>query len=187
MILKYNRVFKGVMNPELSPLRGVDLEQWRIRRGLSVVSAADAFGLQKGKWEELTNEPLLSEEIGDPVVAMLLHLYQQYPEAAPSKVLFDVKEFYEFLGLKDSAQDREMFASLIGRSPPSVIRLLLHEGRPGRPLIKWMEAVRKLKLTPKQSLKVMLEVASTVGGRQGIPNVLTQGWKRQPESSNDDD
>jgi len=173
------------MNQPLSPLRGVDLEQWRMRRGLSVILAADAFGLQKGKWEELTNEPLLSEEIGDPVVAMLLHLYQQYPEAAPAKALFDVKEFYEFLGLKDSAQDRETFASLIGRSPPSVIRLLLHEGRPGRPLIRWMEAVRKLKLTPKQTLKVMVEVANTVGGRQGISNVLTHGWKRQ--SGNDDE
>jgi len=174
------------MNQEFPPLRGVDLEQWRIRRGLSVVQASDAFGLQKGKWEELTKEPRLSGEIGDPVVAMLLHLYQQYPESAPAKVVFDVKEFYEFLGLKDSPQDRELFASLIGRSPPSVIRLMLHEGTPGRPLIRWMEAVRKLKLTPKQTLKVMVEVANTVGGRQGISNVLTQGWKRQPGYSHDE-
>ena len=169
-----------------SPLRGVDLEQWRIRRGLSVVLAADAFGLQKGKWEELTNEPRLSKEIGDPVLTMLLHLYQQYPESAPEKVVFDVKEFYEFLGLQDSAQDREMFASLIGRSPPSVIRLMMHDGTPGRPLVRWMEAVRKLKRTPKQTLKVMAEVANTVGARQGIPNVLTQGWKRQPESTHEE-
>ena len=110
---------------------------------------------------------------------MLLQLYQQYPGTAPAKVVFDVKEFYAFLGLKDSAQDREMFASLIGRSPPSVIRLMMHDGTPGRPLVRWMEAVRKLKLTPKQTLKIMAEVAITVGARQSIPNVLTQGWKRQ--------
>ncbi len=148
--------------------------------------AADAFGLNKGKWEELTTEPRLSNEITDPVVAMTLHLYQQFPESAPVKAVFDVKEFYEFLGLKDSHQDRETFATLIGRSPPSVIRLMLHEGTPGRPLVRWLEAVRKLKLTPKQTLKVMTEVASTVGGRQGVPNVLTQGWKRKPEATDDD-
>lgn len=174
------------MNSALPPLHCVDLEQWRIRRGLSVVMAADAFGLQKGKWEELTKEPRRSEKIDDPVVAMLLHLYQLYPESAPAKVVFDVKEFYEFLGLKDSTQDREMFASLIGRSPPSVIRLMLHEGMPGRPLVRWMEAVRKLSLTPKQTLKVMTEVANTVGWRQGVSNVLTQGWKRRPGNSDDD-
>ncbi|MET3132791.1 hypothetical protein AAKU55_003071 [Oxalobacteraceae bacterium GrIS 1.11] len=174
------------MNQVLSPLRGAELEKWRIRRGLTVVMAADAFGLQKGKWEELTAEPQSSSEIADPVVAMLLHLYQQYPEAAPARAVFDVREFYEFLGLKDSPQDREMFASLIGRSPPSVIRLMLHEGTPGRPLVRWLEAVRKLKLTPKQTLKVMTEVASTVGGRQGMSNVLTQGWKRQPGTIDDE-
>lgn len=174
------------MSRVLSPLRGVDLEEWRIRRGLTVVAAADAFGLNKGKWEELTSEPRLTNEIADPVVAMTLHLYQQYPESAPVKTVFDVKEFYEFLGLKDSYQDREIFATLIGRSPPSVIRLMLHEGTPGRPLVRWMEAVRKLKLTSKQTLKVMTEVASTVGGRQGVPNVLTQGWKRHPGPTDDD-
>jgi hypothetical protein len=183
ILLIFNMALGGVMMQVLTPLRGADLEQWRIRRGLTVVMAADAFGLQKNKWEELTTEPCVSNEIADPVVAMLLHLYQQYPEAAPAKVVFDVREFYEFLGLKDTSQDREMFAALIGRSFPSVIRLMLHEGTPGRPLVRWLEAVRKLKLTPKQTLKVMAEVANTVGGRQGISNVLTQGWKRQPGSS----
>jgi hypothetical protein len=174
------------MSQDLPPLRGADLEQWRVRRGLTVVMAADAFGLQKGKWEELTSEPSLSKEIADPVVAMLLHLYQQYPETAPTKSSFDVKEFYEFLGLKDAPQDRELFASLIGRSPPSVIRLMLHQGTPGRPLVRWLEGVKKLKLTSKQTLKVMSEVANTVGDRQGFANVLTQGWKRQPGTIDDE-
>ena len=63
---------------------------------------------------------------------------------------------------------------------------MLHEGTPGRPLVKWLEGVKKLRLTPKQTLKVMSEVANNVGDRQGIANVLTQGWKRQPGTIDDE-
>lgn len=167
---------------QLQPIRGTDLERWRIENGLTKVVAADAFGLQKAKWEELTSIERSSEQIADPVVAMLLYLYRRYPESAPVQLPPDVKEFYEFLGLQDTPQDRDRFATLIGRSPPSVYRLLLHDGKPGRPVIRWIEAVRRLKLTPKKTVRLMADVASSVGDRQHMGKVLIEGWTKQDDS-----
>jgi hypothetical protein len=161
------------------PLCGTDLERWRIENGLSKVAAADCFGLQKSKWEELTSSDNSTQQIADPVIAMLLQIYLAYPESSPVTLPPDVQEFYEFLGMQDSPQDRDTFATLIGRSPPSVYRLLLHNGKPGRPVMRWIEAIKRLKLTPKKSLKVMADVVSTVGDRQQVDKVLINGWTKQ--------
>ncbi|WP_235389938.1 MULTISPECIES: hypothetical protein [Pseudomonas] len=169
----------AVETDDFQPICGTDLERWRIENGLTKVAAADAFGLQKAKWEELTSPEFSSEQISDPVVAMLLHLYQKHPNSSPVQPRTDIKEFYEFLGLEDSPQDREEFATLIGRSPPSVYRLMLHDGKPGRPVIRWIEALKRMTLTPKQCKRVMQEVVSHVGERQRVEKVLIQGWSRQ--------
>jgi hypothetical protein len=164
-------------------LCGADLERWRVENGLTTDAAADAFGLQKAKWHELTAPKNAAKPIRDPVVAMLLFLYSEHPEAAPLSPRVDVREFYDFLGLRDVPQDRESFATLIGRSHSSAYRLLLHDGKPGRPLIRWIEAIRRLRVSPKQSLKLMADVASSVGERQQNEKVLIHGWTRQGESS----
>lgn len=179
MILRMNATMR---NEQLQPICGTDLERWRIENGLTKVAAADAFGLQKAKWEELTGAENSTRQIGDPVVAMLLHIYRQHPESAPVQLPPDVQEFYDFLGLQDTPQDRDKFATLIGRSPPSVYRLLLHDGKPGRPVMRWIEAIQRLKLTPKKALRVMAEVVSNVGDRQHVERVLIQGWTRQGDT-----
>lgn len=173
-------------NPAFQPLCGMDLERWRLENGLTKVAAADAFGLQKAKWEELTNPSVSNEPLSDPVVAMTLHLYRTLPGSAPVEIPPDVKEFYNFLGLQDTPHDREMFATLIGRSPPSVYRLLLHDGKPGRPLIRWIEAIRRLNLSSRKSMMLMMDVAKTVGERQQNSSVLTQGWTKQGEPGADE-
>jgi hypothetical protein len=174
------------MADDIAPICGADLERWRVGNGLTKVMAADAFGLQIAKWEELTHTNQLSNPVKDPVIAMILQLYLQYPEAAPIQQAPDIREFYDFLGLQDTPKDKEVFAALIGRSSPSVYRLLVHDGKPGRPLLKWMDAVRKLKLSPRSSLKIMEAVASKVGFRQNVGNVLVDGWKR-PKGRGDDE
>lgn len=167
------------------PICGADLERWRIGNGLTKVIAADAFGLQLSKWEDLISKENHSSPIADPVIAMTLQLYLDHPETAPTQTPPDIREFYEFLGLKDTPKDKETFAALIGRSPPSVYRLLVHDGKPGRPLVRWMEAVRKLHLAPRASRKVMESVASKVGFSQGVGNVLVDGWKRVKGKGNE--
>lgn len=155
-----------IQNRELNLICGTDLERWRIENGLTKVAAADAFGLQKAKWEELTSTEKSSDQIADPVLTMLLFLYRKHPDSAPVQLAPDIKEFYEYLGLQDTPQDRDKFAMLIGRSPPSVYRLLLHNGKPGRPVMRWIDAVRRLKLTPRESLRMMADVASRLGDRK---------------------
>lgn len=168
------------------PFCGADLERWRVENGLSKVAAADAFGLQKAKWEKLTNPLRSKEPLTDPTLGLLLQVYNQHPKSAPVRHPPNVVEFYEWLGLQGSTQDRETFATLIGRAPPSAWRLLLHDGRPSRPVVCWIEAVQRLDLSPRQTLKLMADVVSTVGTRQGNPKVLLQGWSEQSDANNED-
>jgi hypothetical protein len=168
------------------PFCGADLEHWRVANGLSKVSAADAFGLQKAKFEALIARERCREPITDPVVCMLLHLYREHPEAAPIQKTPDLAEFYGYLGFGDSPQDRETFAALIGRTPPSVYRLLLHNGTPGRPVMRWVEAVRRLDLDAKKAMMVMADVVSSVGEHQGVDKPLLKGWGQQKTDSDPD-
>jgi hypothetical protein len=174
------------MNEAPPPICGADLERWRLGNGLTKVIAADAFGLQLSKWEELISKDQLSMPISDPVIAMIYQLYIDHPETAPVQKQVDIREFYDFLELTDTPKDKEAFATLIGRTPPSVYRLLVHDGKPGRPLVRWMEAVRKLQMTPRASRKVMERVASEVGYRQRGGNVLIDGWTRGKGKASDE-
>lgn len=174
------------MSEALQPICGADLERWRIGNGLSKVIAADAFGLKLSKWEELISKDQLMLPIADPVIAMILQLYITQPDSAPVRKQPDVREFYDFLGLTDTPKDKEAFATLIGRTPSSVYRLLVHNGKPGRPLVRWMEAVQKLQLAPRATRKLMETVASEVGHRQRSGNVLAEGWKRAKDGAGDE-
>lgn len=161
------------------PLCGADLELWRLENALTKTQAAEAFGLRKVKWDELVSAEMAQEPLGDPAVAMLLNLYRSHPESSPVTVPPDVADFFAFLGMsQQSQQDRELFAVLIGRSKPSVHRLLIERGTPSRQVVRWIEAVRRMRLTPKQTRLLMTDVATSVGNQQGVENVLSRGWSR---------
>lgn len=142
------------------PVCGHDLERWRLKNGLKKTTAADFFGLPWTKWEKLTSPGNADVPLDDPVLAMLLMLYMENPGAAPLQQAFDMKAFYTFLGFKNVTQDREAFAMLVGRSIPSIYRLLDHDGSPGRPLLRWIEAIKRLGLSRAQSLKLMNKIAT---------------------------
>ena len=168
----------------LEPLCGTDLERWRLENGLSKGAAADAFGLQKAKWEELTSQERSTQPITDPAVALCLHAYREHPQCSPVQVPPNILEFFEFLGFdSETPQDLEVFAMLTGRSASSAYRLITHGGKPGRPVIRWIEAVRRMNMTPKQSQTFMRNAVSSVADHQGVEKVLIQGWTKNGESS----
>ena len=45
--------------------------------------------------------------------------------------------------------------------------------------MRWIEALKRLALTPKQCKRLMQDVASNVGDRQKVEKVLIQGWSKQ--------
>lgn len=140
-------------------LTGEDLEEWRLAHDLTKLEASIAFGMHEYGWIKLTKPEVQSKSLKDSATAMLLELYNEHPELAPVHKNPDIKDFYEFLQLKDSAKDRELFAKLIGRSPSSVCRLLMHDGEPSKPVIVWIQALQKLKLSPKKTLQLMKNIA----------------------------
>ena len=97
------------------PICGQDLDKWRLANGLSKAAAAAAFGLQRARWDKLTSPTGRLLPLQDPVLGMLLEIYTRRPECAPQREVEDVQEFYEFLELTDSGEDRARFAKLLGR------------------------------------------------------------------------
>jgi len=158
------------------PISGADLERWRVENGLSKATAADAFGLQTAAWDALVAPDSAGVPVDDPVVAMLYHVYVGHPGANPVRESPSVAEFYSWLGFRDDAQDRLEFAALIGRSVPTVYRHLLHNGRAGRPVIRWIEALKRLGLSPRSTKNIMMQTVHEVADRQGVPDVMKRGW-----------
>lgn len=160
-------------------ITGADLEKWRLSNGFKKGEAADAFGIQRAKWETLISPEQVDKPIKDPVIAMLWFLYQNHPESSPVQKTADLQEFYDFLELQNSPKDRWHFALLIGRSESSVIRLLMNDGIASRQVIRWIEGIKRLKLSPKASRHLMTEVVNQVGQSLDIDNVLINGWGRK--------
>ncbi|WP_084267477.1 hypothetical protein [Azohydromonas lata] len=179
---------------------GIHLEKWMMDRKLTKAEAAEAFGLQRVKWDELTRDDRKLEPVDDPVVAMLYEVYRQHPKAYPRPVPPDIKEFFLWLGLReDQPQDFTTFAALIGRAPPTAYRLIRppklkkaslqakNKPSPSRSVLRWIEALRRLNLTPRQTLKLMVDVAASVGQRQQAGNVLSEGWSKQDAAAEQTD
>jgi hypothetical protein len=141
---------------------GASLERWRIENALTRVEGAEAFGLPIAKWYSLVSKENAKKPLSDVVLAMCRVLYIMEPKSAPTQGRPDLKAFYEWLGLGDTAEGKNHFAWLIGRKPPSVYRLLSAQGKPSRPLIRYIEALLQLGLDPKQTLRIMEAVAKEV-------------------------
>lgn len=164
------------------------MELWRLENALTKTQASEAFGLRKVKWDELVSPARAQKPLDDPILSMLLDLYRSHPESSPVALPPEVSEFFAFLGMTlESQQDRELFAVLIGRSKPSVHRLLIDHGTAGRPVQRWIEAIRRMRLTPKQTRLLMSDIATKVGMHQGIDNVLSRGWSRSALADSDSD
>lgn len=170
MVLGYHDKMMDAMNTDLAhlpPICGADLECWRVENDLPKSTAAEMFGLQRARWDIFISDEYRSRPIPDLTVAMLLHLYRAYPESVPKNDGIDIKKFYESLGLTDSSADRDTFAKLIGRSTPSVYRMMLHDSKPSGQVSRLIEAVKRIKLPPNKTPRGLMEsIASHVRGRQ---------------------
>lgn len=167
---------------ESNNVYGADLERWRLENGLSKPEAAEAFGIQPVKWDKLTNHKALLEPIHDPIIVMLLVCYTNYPDSVPIKRPPKINDFFQSLGLSlNEPTDLAMFATLIGRSAPSVYRILMHDGNPGRPVMKWLEALIRLKQSSSKTdvdiKKLMIEIVKLAAEKQNVQDVLINGWE----------
>lgn len=155
----------------LPPICGADLERWRIENRLSKSAAAEAFGLQRRRWDIWTCAQNLRTPLKDRTVAMLLHLYRTHPKTVPMReAVPDFAQFCAELGIQDNVpENRKRLAELIGRSTAAVYRML-EGGKPSPQVARWMEAIRRMGLPPIRAQNFMAMVADAVEQRQrGVP------------------
>ncbi len=141
---------------------GAKLEKWRMESGLTHIEAAENFGLPIAKWYALVRAENAKKPLDDHILAMMRCLYTRYPQAAPNPGRPDLRAFYEFLGFRDTPADKNEFARLIGRQPPSVYRLLSQQGKPSRSLTRYIEGLQRLALNGRGTRQVMNEIAAAV-------------------------
>ncbi len=141
---------------------GAKLEKWRMESGLTHIEAAENFGLPIAKWYALVRAENAKKPLDEHILVMMRCLYTRYPRAAPNQGRPDLPVFYEFLGFRDTPADKNEFARLIGRQPPSVYRLLSQQGKPSRSLTRYIEGLQRLGLDGRGTRKVMNEIAAVV-------------------------
>lgn len=168
-------------NGQLPPLRGADLESWRTNNNLSKPAACEAFGIQLARWADITSPERRNQPLQEPILALLLYLYIQFPEASPINKKPNIRKFYYQLGLHDTPGDRELFATLVGLTTPSAYRLIMNDGNPSRPVLRWVEALQRMQLEPKKCLETMKAVVEQVAVRQNVQDVLNKGWSKSSE------
>lgn len=139
-------------------IRGEDFEAWRKESGLVVMAAAEAFGIQRARWDQMVKE---NEVVTDRRLLRMLFLYEKYPDSQPNPHI-DYVKLYHYLGFRDdSADDHTEFANLLGVSRSSSYRLL-QENSAGRSIDAWVSALQRLDLPEPATWKFVMQEISSI-------------------------
>ena len=128
-------------------------ELLEVKYGLNVTEATEAMGLPMGKYRDITrNNP--DVDVAEKTLALLYKLYLHVPES----LVINIETFYTYLGFENNAEDREKFASLIGKSSFVPYRILMQSKKASRPVITLCNAVYRLNYPPRKALRLLKEL-----------------------------
>lgn len=150
-------------------LRGSDLERWRIDHGFVVGTAAECFGIQKKKWEQLTSK---NEYITSRRLINLYLLYVEHPNTVPVPPSPDYIQLFKELELTDDIKGSKIFADLLGISLSSALRIL-ESNNASREIEKYVQALERTGLFGLQMKKLMTENA-VVGNKISKEGALAE-------------
>jgi plasmid maintenance system antidote protein VapI len=136
-------------------VRGEHFEAWRQQQGLVVLAAAEAFGIQRARWDQMVKD---NEVVTDRRLLRIFFLFEKYPQSQPNPHI-DYAELYRYLGFSDdSPEDHNQFAQLLGISRSSSYRILQGNSA-GRSIDAWVAAIQRMGLDEPATWKfVMSEV-----------------------------
>lgn len=138
-------------------IRGEHFEAWRQQQGLVVLAAAEAFGIQRARWDQMVKD---NEIVTDRRLLRMFFLFEKYPQSQPNPHI-DYAELYHYLGFNDdSPEDHILFAQLLGISRSSAYRILQGNSA-GRSIDAWVAALQRMGLDEPATWKfVMGEIGS---------------------------
>lgn len=141
-------------NPALI-IYGSDLEDWRQSNGFTVTAAAEAFGIQRGRWDSIIKE---NDVITDRRIIRLYFLFTRYPQSRPLSEVNYV-DLFKYLGFStESGEDFASFAKLLGISRSSAYRVI-QDNNAGRSVDAIVLALKRMGLdSPGAWLFVMNEI-----------------------------
>ncbi|HCA3439660.1 TPA: hypothetical protein MO340_004222 [Salmonella enterica subsp. salamae serovar 35:g,m,s,t:-] len=136
-------------------VRGEDFEKWRLDHGLVVMAAAEAFGIQRARWDEIVKK---NEIVTDRRLLRMFFLYEKYPKSQPNPHI-DYVQLYQFLGFQPDPDDYIAFAKLLGISRSSAYRVL-QDNSAGRSIDAWISALQRMELDDPGAWKfIMTEIS----------------------------
>ena len=139
-------------------VRGEDFEAWRQERKLVVMAAAEAFGIQRARWDQMVKD---NDVVTDRRLLRMFFLFEKYPKSQPDPHI-DYTELYHYLGFKDeSPEDHIEFARLLGISRSSSYRVL-QENSAGRSIDAWISALQRMGLDEPATWKFVMDEVSSI-------------------------
>lgn len=162
------------------PTRGLDLEKWRTKYGLTISAACELLGLQRATWAEIQKKP--DAELEDAAVCILLEFYESHPETMPINRVIDVAQCMRELTYDpENPKDKKTFAGATGRESAAVYRWTNGQGNVSKPVERLLEALSRLPTESGKKRRSILEaIALKVAGKMGVRDPLSRGsWRRE--------
>lgn len=115
------------MIPYNRPAIGKDLQVFQRENGLTIDEARYLFGLTMNKWCDFVNK-YGDEPISNTAVALLVRLYDEFPELIPEQKKATPAQLYGRILEIDPEYTEKRFSLLLGRESSNGFRWLKREG-----------------------------------------------------------
>lgn len=180
--------------PSTRPVVGLDLDLLRTRLGgITVTDACWLFGLQRNRWYELVRS---KEPLEDVTLAMMIRVYDMFPEMCPIKPVPKAEWVYHWLKEINPTLDQRTFSLLLGREKSAAHRWL-KLGQSVSPKIErlftTMQAMMIAQINPLKAMEPLVQIEASARGldvNEGVwstkdnrikPQLAARGERLTPE------
>lgn len=187
------------MITENEPIKGVNIDEIRIKLGLSISDACWVFGIARPDWTTL----IASHDPVSPALAELIRFYNAYPEYCPAKSPIDIGDLYERLSdasegdvkrpdaktvgtrqgrRRSSSLDLKAFSVMLGKEGSAAYRWVKMGANAAVPVVRMMEAMDAMLKKGENPVNLFIQLANTEAKARDVEDVWATGsWTGQPK------
>lgn len=178
------------MITDKEPIIGHNIDELRVKLGLSIGDACWVFGIARNDWTSV----IANSEPVDAALAELVRFYNAHPEFCPAKPPVDIGDLFDRMteasegALKRPVQaakgrgrrkanslDMKAFAIMLGKEASAAYRWVKMGSNAAIPVVRMMEAMDAMLKQGKNPVSLFMKIADTEAKARGVPDVWTTG------------
>jgi hypothetical protein len=167
------------------PITGADLEEFRIRFGLSVGDMCYILGIARVMWNKIIRQPGV---VSDPTIGMVIRLYETFPQLCPVQPAVSIDTAFKQIAKDWGKSSRSTpplttrdFALYAGREPTASYRWFDKDGMSqatSTPVRRLVEGLLQVPKAADFMKKLMLDESTS----RGVDPVGNNTWRNVTKS-----